>query len=61
VPNPITPGDCRAHAAECLELAREEKFHQLYTAFVNLSRTWATLARQLDRLDEMKKSPTPTA
>jgi hypothetical protein len=56
MPALITPSVCREQAAECAELAREERSLELRTALLSLARTWTILAGKLEQLAIIKKS-----
>jgi len=47
---PGDPRECRQHAARCAELAAEAKSDGLKQHFINLSRTWEKLAKDLERI-----------
>jgi hypothetical protein len=50
---PGDPRECRKHAARCAELAAEAKTEALKTHFLTLSKTWESLARELEVTQSM--------
>jgi hypothetical protein len=60
------PGDpkiCRQHASRCAELAHSARLPELKMTLIDLSRTWARLAVELERNHVLleKDDPPPLA
>lgn len=50
---PGNPRECRQHAARCAVLAAEAKTEHLKATYLNLSRTWEALARELEHAEAL--------
>ena len=46
---PSDPGECRKHAAYCTQLALEANTERLKAHFIDLSKNWEDLAKELQR------------
>jgi hypothetical protein len=59
---PISPNDCRRHAAECIRLIQRAKAPRLKQALRERAAIWLNLAIELERseallADELEPSP----
>lgn len=50
---PGDPRECRRRAARCAELAVKAKNEQLKAQFLGLSKTWESLAVELERTEAL--------
>ena len=56
---PGDPRECRKHAIRCAELAAEAKTEPLRNHFLLLSKTWESLATELERVSETMSELVP--